>query len=56
MSSTLESFPAEVEEIRVPVSPKMRGIQEALVQILDMCLKVLYGFKGKVSSRVQCGV
>lgn len=41
VSEDLEREPPEVVDIRVPLSPLMRGIQKAGVETMDVCLKEL---------------
>lgn len=41
VSENLEREPPEVVDIRVPLSPLMRGIQKAVVETMDVCLKEL---------------
>lgn len=39
MSQDLERNPPEVVDVRVPMSPYMRGIQKAVIEVMDACLK-----------------
>ncbi|KAJ4784542.1 DNA repair endonuclease UVH1 [Rhynchospora pubera] len=41
VSSDLETDPPEVVDIRVPMSPAMKGIQVAVLEAMDACLKEL---------------
>ncbi|KAF3336074.1 DNA repair endonuclease UVH1 [Carex littledalei] len=41
VSSDLETDPPEVVDIRVPMSPAMKGIQAAVLEAMDACLKEL---------------
>lgn len=39
VSQNLERDPPEVIDIRVPMSPHMIGIQKAVIEVMDACLK-----------------
>lgn len=39
VSQDLERDPPEVVDIRVPMSPYMNGIQKAIIEVMDACLK-----------------
>lgn len=39
VSQDLERNPPEVVDIRVPMSPYMIGIQKAVIEVMDACLK-----------------
>lgn len=39
VSQDLERNPPEVIDIRVPMSPHMVGIQKAVIEVMDACLK-----------------
>ncbi|GAQ83327.1 Structure-specific endonuclease ERCC1-XPF [Klebsormidium nitens] len=41
VSSALEASPPEVVDIRMPLSPAMVAIQEAIIQVMDACMKEL---------------
>ncbi|XP_020586235.1 DNA repair endonuclease UVH1 [Phalaenopsis equestris] len=41
VSGDLEQSPPEVVDIRVPMTPAMRGIQQAVLETMDACLKEL---------------
>ncbi|KAJ3681790.1 hypothetical protein LUZ60_014363 [Juncus effusus] len=41
VSSDLEKYPPEVVDVRVPMSPAMKGIQTAILEAMDACLKEL---------------
>ena len=40
VSSCLERHPPSVEDIRVPLSPSVSSMQQAIVEVMASCLKV----------------
>lgn len=39
VSQDLEKYPPEVVDVRVPISPHMKVIQKAVLEVMDSCLK-----------------
>lgn len=42
VTAALEKAPPEVEDLRIPLSPAVQGIQQAIVEVMEICLKVQY--------------
>lgn len=42
VSEALEATPPAVVDVRVPLTPAVAAIQEAIVGVMDICLKVRF--------------